>query len=485
MSDKKLSSGNIIINLIWKFMERISVQAINLIIQILLARKLFPEDFAAVAIITVFINIATIFVQSGFGTALIQKAEIDELDSSSIFYFSISASFILYIILFFAAPYVADFYHQDILKNLLRAEAIILVFGAFNTVQQAILARNLEFKKNFKASLLGCIASGITGVVLAYAGAGIWALAISTIVNNFVLTVVLWFSVRWRPKLIFSLKRVKTLFSFSWKLVCSSLVSVIYTNVRTLIIGKAFKSDTLGYYNRGDMLGSSLMNGLTGAINAVMLPVLSTKQDKIDEMKKMLRRTMSLNCFVIFPVMFGLVAVSKPLILILFTDKWLNAVPFMQLVCIAYAFYPMHSANLQAINALGRSDVALKLEVIKRVIGLCLIGLSFPFGVYAIVGSEILFSLVATIVNGFPNKYLINYSIKEQWTDIIPYLILAIVMSILVYSLSLILNIPNILLLIIQIIIGIMIYIIGCHILKLDAYTYMLNKIKSVLSSRK
>jgi len=485
MSEKKLSSGNIIINLVWKFMERISVQAINLIIQILLARKLFPEDFAAVAIITVFINIANIFVQSGFGTALIQKAEIDDLDSSSIFFFSISASVILYIILFFAAPYVADFYNQQILKNLLRAEAVILVFGAFNTVQQAILARNLEFKKNFKASLLGCIASGITGVGLAYLGAGIWALAISTIVNNFVLTVVLWFSVRWRPKLMFCMKRVKVLFSFSWKLVCSSLVSVIYTNIRTLIIGKAFENKTLGYYNRGDMLGSSLMNGLTGAISSVMLPVLSTKQNKIDELKNMLRRTMSLNCFVIFPVMFGLVAVAKPLIVVLFTDKWLGAVPFMQLVCIAYAFYPMHSANLQAINALGRSDVGLKLEIIKRVLGLCLIGLSFPFGVYAIVGSEILFSLLATIINGFPNKTLIGYSIKEQWKDIIPYLLLSVLMALMVYFISFILNIPNILLLIIQIILGVGIYILGCHIFKLEAYVYILNKIKPIITKRR
>lgn len=485
MSDKKLSSGNVIVNLIWKFMERISVQAINLIIQILLARKLFPEDFAAVAIITVFINVANIFVQSGFGTALIQKAEIDEVDTSSIFFFSITASFVLYVVLFFISPYVAQFYNLYILKYLLRAEGIILVFAAFNTVQQAIMARNLEFKKNFRASLTGCIAAGITGVSLAYAGAGIWALALSAIVNNFMLTVVLWFSVKWRPKLVFSMKRVKALYSFSWKLVCSSLVSVVYTNVRTLIIGKAFKADVLGYYNRGDMLGSSLMNGLTGAISAVMLPVLSTKQDKVEELKKMLRRTMSLNCFVIFPVMFGLVAVAKPLILLLFTDKWLGAVPFMRLVCIAYAFYPMHSANLQAINALGRSDVGLKLEIIKRVLGLCLIGLSFPFGVYAIVGSEILFSLLATVINGFPNKTLINYSIKEQWRDIFPYLLASIVMSILVYGLSVILSVSNILLLFIQIIFGIIFYIIFCHIFKLDAYVYMLGKIKGLVLKRK
>ena len=482
---QKISSGNVVINLIWKFMERISVQAINLIIQILLARKLFPEDFAAVAIITVFINIATIFVQSGFGTALIQKAEIDEIDSSSIFYFSITASIVLYVVLYFISPLVSAYYNIEILKYLLRAEGIILVFGAFNTVQQAIMARNLEFRKNFRASLLGCISAGISGVALAYAGAGIWALAISTIVNNFVLTVVLWFSVKWRPKLVFSAKRVKTLFSFSWKLVCSSLVSTFYTNIRTLIIGKAFNQKTLGYYNRGDMLASSLMNGLTGAISSVMLPVLSTKQDRVNELKKMLRRTMSINCFVIFPVMFGLVAVAKPLIVILFTEKWLPSVPFMRLVCIAYAFYPMHSANLQAINAIGRSDVSLKLEVIKRVMGLCLIGLSFPFGVYAIVGSEIVFSLLATVVNGFPNKKLINYSIKEQWRDIFPYLLVSLVMCILVYGISLVLTVNNIILLLIQILLGVCIYVLGCHLLKLEAYAYMVGKIKGFIRKRK
>lgn len=233
------------------------------------------------------------------------------------------------------------------------------------------------------------------------------------------------------------------------------------------------------------MLGSSLMNGLTGAISSVMLPVLSTKQDRVNELKKMLRRTMSINCFVIFPVMFGLVAVAKPLIVILFTEKWLPAVPFMRLVCIAYAFYPMHSANLQAINAIGRSDVSLKLEVIKRVMGLCLIGLSFPFGVYAIVGSEIVFSLLATIVNGFPNKKLINYSIKEQWRDIFPYLLVSILMCIIVYGISRILNVNNIILLLIQILAGVCIYVLGCHVLKLEAYVYMVGKIKGFINKRK
>ena len=403
-----MNSKKVIINFIWKFMERTGVQIANLIIQMVLARLLVPEDFAAVAIVTVFISIANIFVQSGLGTALIQSKDVTEEDYSTVFYTSLSISVLMVTIIFIMAPFIANFYDMPILVKLIRCQSLIILTGSFNTVQQAVLSREMKFKKNFFACIIGCVLSGLVSIICAFKGLGIWSIIILNVLNNLIYSIVLWMLVDWRPKLIFSIKSMKKMFSFGWKLLAANLVSTVYDNLRTLIIGKVYPATQLAYYNRADVVSSSLMNGITGSISAVMLPVLSQSQDCIEDIKKMLKKTFQINCFVCVPMMFGLAAVAEDLIVVLFSETWKPAGIFLSIICLGYAFYPMHSANLQAIYAVGRSDIVLKLEIIKRVTGFALIIVSIPFGIYAMTFSIVLMSLLATIINAAPNNKLLN-----------------------------------------------------------------------------
>ena len=259
-------------------MERTGVQIANLIIQMVLARLLVPEDFAAVAIVTVFISIANIFVQSGLGTALIQSKDVTEEDYSTVFYTSLSISVLMVTIIFIMAPFIANFYDMPILVKLIRCQSLIILTGSFNTVQQAVLSREMKFKKNFFACIIGCVLSGLVSIICAFKGLGIWSIIILNVLNNLIYSIVLWMLVDWRPKLIFSIKSMKKMFSFGWKLLAANLVSTVYDNLRTLIIGKVYPATQLAYYNRADVVSSSLMNGITGSISAVMLPVLSQSQ---------------------------------------------------------------------------------------------------------------------------------------------------------------------------------------------------------------
>lgn len=469
---------NIFTNLIWKFSEKIGIQLVNIIIQIALTRVLIPEDYAAVAIIMVFVQLANLIVQSGFGSALVQKEKVDSKDYSSVFYLCLAVSLILYGILYFSSPFIAGFYKMPVLIDVLRVQAIILFPCAINTVQVAYLSREMKFSKNFVASIIACICSGIVGIVCAYTGFGLWAIVLCNVTNQVVLTVALFILVKWRPTREFSLTRIKEMFTFGWKLLISSVLGMFYGNLQTLIIGRVFTPKMLGYYNRGELMGTTVMSSVNSAISSVMLPVLSRYQANVDEFKKLYRRILTLDCFFSFPIMFGLASVSEPLIIILFTEKWLPAVPFMIMICISRAFDPIHVTNLEAILAIGRSDITLKLEIIKKAIGIALMIMSYRYGLYVFVATNIILSLVATIINAYPNMKSFNYTIKQQLSDICPYLVLSVLMFTITYSITFT-SLNSILMIIVQIIVGILIYVAGCIIFRLEAFFYILNLIKT------
>ena len=469
---------NVIANLIWKFSEKIGIQLVNVVIQIVLTRVLMPEDYATVAIIMVFVQLANLIVQSGFGSALVQKEVVDSKDYSSVFYLCMAVSAVAYALLFFSAPSIAIFYNMNILAKVLRIQAIILFPCAINTVQIAYLSREMQFAKNFKASIIACIISGVAGIVCAYCGLGIWAIVVCNVLNQIILTIALWIMVKWRPTREFSIKRVCTMFAFGWKLLISSILSMFYGNIQTLVIGKAFKPTALGYYNRGELMGTTVMSSVNSAISSVMLPVLSRHQNNIEEFKKIYRRILVLDCFFSFPIMFGLASVAKPLIILLFTEKWLPAVPFMIMICIARAFDPIHVTNLEAILAIGRSDLTLRLEIIKKIIGVLLMILTFKFGIYFFTASNIILSLVATLINAYPNLKSFNYSIKQQLHDICPYLLLSLIMFAVTFSISMC-QLNAFIMIIIQIATGVTIYVLGCRIFKLEAFYYVLSQIKN------
>ncbi len=478
------TKSNILSSLFWKLMERGGTQGIQFIVQIILARLLAPEQFGTIAIVMVFIQLAQVFVQSGFNTALIQKKDADEEDFSSIFYLSIAIAGFLYILMYISAPYIANFYNDDILIPVLRVLSLTLFAGAFNSIQNAFVSRNLLFKKLFKSSLGAILISGVLGIIAAYQGLGIWALVIQQLVNQISITIIMWFTVKWRPKLVFSFSKVGELFSFGWKLLASSLLNVLYMELRTLIIGKMYTPSMLGYYNRGQQFPKVIVSNIDGSIQSVMLPTLSARQDDRKRVKEMMRRAIVSSSFFIFPMMVGMAVVAEPLVKIVLTEKWLPAVPFLQIACFNFALWPIHTANLQAINAMGRSDVFLKLEIIKKIMGLIILGVSLPFGVYAIAFGGIFSGLIGTFINAYPNKELLNYSYKEQWLDIMPSLLISLIMGVIVYLFNF-LNVPAWQILILQIVSGGIIYIGLAKIFKIESFTYLVGTMKQLMNEKR
>jgi teichuronic acid exporter len=480
---EEIRKAQVLASLFWKLMERGGTQGASLIVSIVLARLLLPEDYGIIALVVIFTSIAGVFVQSGLNTALIQKKDTDEADFSSVFYLSLFIAFLIYIILFFAAPYIATFYEEPQITSVFRVLSITLFFGAFNSIQNAVVARNLQFKKLFFSSTGAILISGTVGIYMAYTGFGVWALVGQQISNQLFVTMILWFTVRWRPKLLFSLGRVKRLFSFGWKLLMSALIDTVYRDLRSLIIGKMYNPAMLGFFNRGQQFPSIIVSNINGSIQSVMLPVLASQQDNRPRVKNMMRRAIVTSSFMIFPTMVGLAVIAEPLVKLLLTDKWLPSVPFLQIFCIVYAFMPIHTANLQAINALGRSDIFLKLEIIKKTMGLFILAITVFYGVYAIALGQVLSGIISSFINAYPNKKLLNYSYNEQWNDIYPSLLLSLAMGIVVYSLKW-LGMSVLITLIIQVCVGVIVYVVMAWIFKLECFSYLLNTLKDLFAQR-
>ncbi len=465
-------------------MERGGTQGIQFIVQIVLARLLLPEDFGLIAIVTIFILLANVFVQSGFNTALIQKKDADDEDFSSVFYLSLFVAGLLYVVLFLTSPFISVFYRSPQLILILRVLSVTLFFGAFNSIQNAYVARNMMFKKLFFSSLGAIIISGTVGIATAYLGWGVWALVAQQLTNQLAVTLILWFTVKWRPKLLFSIEKVKVLFSFGWKLLASSLINTLYMEIRSLIIGKIYIPAMLGFYDRGQQIPKVIVSNIDGAIQSVMLPALASQQDDKKRVKAMMRRAIMTSSFIMFPMMVGLAVVAEPVVKIILTDKWLPAVPFLQIFCASYSLWPIHTANLQAINALGRSDIFLKLEIIKKVIGIIILGVSIPFGIYAIAWGVLISGVISTFINAYPNLKLLNYSYIEQWKDIMPSLGISLVMGAVVYTLNF-LNIAVWQILMLQVFVGVVIYIGLAKVFKVESFGYLVKTTREIIEGRK
>lgn len=462
---------------IWRFMERIGAQGVSFIVSLILARLLTPEDYGQVALITVFITILNTFATSGIGTALIQKKNADNIDYSTVFYFNILFSFLLYGILFLSAPLIGNFYRDVTLIPIIRVLGITIVVSAVNNVQQSYVSKTMQFRRFFYSTLIGTVFSGIVGVFFAYNGFGTWAIVIQQLVNQIVNTVILWVTVKWRPTKSFSLLRLKTLYSFGWKLLFSGLIDTVYNNIYSLVIGKFYDANTLGLYNKGVQFPNLIVNNINGPIQSVLLPAMSYEQNNKQRIKEMVRRSIKTSTYLIFPLMIGMAAVARPLVILLLTEKWIACVPFLQISCITLAVYPIHTANLQAINALGRSDIFLKLEIIKKIVGLTLLVVGIPFGVYAMVWLKAFSSLISTFINAFPNKKLLNYSYWEQIKDLMPSIGISICMGICVLAVE-ILRANVIITLLIQVIVGIIVYLGLSKVFKLECFVYIINAIK-------
>ncbi|WP_051197784.1 lipopolysaccharide biosynthesis protein [Butyrivibrio sp. MB2005] len=473
MEKQKDIRNKTISNLIWRYAERCGAQGISFIVTIVLARLLSPDEYGVIALVTIFLSISQVFVDGGLGNALIQKKDADDLDFSTIFICNVISCCVVYLGIYFLAPVIAGYYENDSLTAIIRVLGVTVLISGVKNVQQAYVSKKLIFKKFFFSTLLGTVSAGVVGIILAYAGFGVWALVAQNIVNALIDTIVLWITVKWRPKFIFSFERLKGLFSYGWKLLASNLLNTVYNDIRQLIIGKVYTEADLAYFNRGQTFPSFIANNINASINSVLLPVMSQAQDDEQRIKRMTRYSIMTSSFIMWPMMIGLMATGKTLFVLLLTEKWLPSLPYLYIYCFVTGMQPIQTANLNAIKAKGRSDIFLKLEIIKKVTGLLLVLATMNISVLAIGLGGIFYTIFASVVNSFPNKKLLNYSYFEQIRDILPSFLLAVVMGAVVYLLPLPGTLPVIVVLIIQIVVGAIVYVSGAMFFKLEAASFV------------
>lgn len=471
--------------LVWKLLERFGVQGTQFILQIILARILDAAHYGVLSLMVIFTTLANVFIQTGFNTALIRTKDVTEEDYSSVFWVSLTIAGILYGVIYLFAPLIAFLYKTPELVTPLRVLALMLLPGAFNSVQLAKVSREMNFKKVFVSNVAGILVAGIAGIVLAKLGTGLWALVAQTMLNVCVACVVMFFTVRWRPKLVCRLSRVKVLFSFGWKILVSSLIDTLYQDLRSLVIGVKYDSSTLGYYNRGKNFPQFIITAVSGTVQSVMLPAMAEQQDDSQKIKLLTRNSITLSSYILFPLMAGLAGVATPMVRILLTEKWLPCVPYLQIYCFSLAFNPVHMCNLQAINAMGRSDIFLKLEILKKSIGVTSLLIAvFCFDTpIAIALTGVFTTFTSCFINAYPNKKLIGYSYAEQVRDMVPSFLLSLGMLVVVLIVQL-LDLPDIVTLLLQVTTGVVFYLGASALLRLPPYRMLIQSVTSKLHKK-
>lgn len=463
--------------LLWSFSELLMNQGFSVVIQIILARLLLPEDFGLIGMITIFISISTSIIDSGLSNALIREEKIGDRECSTVFYFNLAISVLVYLILFFCAPYIGRFFNEGRLINILRILAISIIIDAFGIIQRILLTRKIDFKTQTKISILSSVISGVIGIIAAAMGLGVWSLIIRTLFMSLIQSTLLFVYNRWMPQLVFDICAFKRLFNFGWKMLISSLMDTVYSNLYYIIIGKFFSVLDLGYYTNACKLKDAASKSITGAVQKVSYPVLSKLNNDEVRLKRGYKNILKCTAFIIFPVMIGLAAVGKSLITAVLGGKWVPSIFYFQILCLEAMLYPLHVINLNILQVKGRADLFLKLEMVKKVCGVLLIiaALCSKTGIYGILFAAVVDSYIAYYINAFYSKSLINYSFKEQLRDLMPILGMSLVMGISVYLFEWMISLPNVLMLISQIILGILIYIIEGIIIKSNELNIFIN----------
>lgn len=462
----------------WSFIDSISNQGITFIVGLILANLLSPSEYGLIAIITIFISLFNSLVDSGFSNALIRKNDAKDIDYNTIFIFNLIVSIILFVCLYFASPYISQYFEQPELVSLMRVMGIIVIINALSLIQRTRLVKKIDFKTQTKVSVISSISSGCVGITLAYMGYGVWSLVFQQISRQMLNTMLLWKFNKWIPKLQFSLDSFKDMFSFGWKLLVSGLLNTLWQDIYKFIIGKFYMPDTLGQYERASQFNKIFSSNLTTIIQRVSYPVLSSVNNDNIRLKRAYQKVIKTTMFISFSCMLGLAAIAKPMILVLIGEKWLQSVEFLQIICFSGMMYPLHAINLNMLQVQGRSDLFLKLEIIKKLIAV----LPLSLGIFI----DIYWMLIGSVFTGFFAYYLntrysgkeIGYSASEQIKDISPSFAIALTMAIIVYAISYI-NLAPIYLLVIQIPVGIMIVILLSKLFKNPEYT----EIKSIALS--
>lgn len=467
-------------NLIWRFMERCGAQLVSVVVSFVLARMLDPSVYGLVAKVTIITSIMLVFVDSGMANSLIQKKDPDDLDFSSVFFFNVAFCLVLYVGLFFAAPLIAEYNGQPELTAIVRVLGLTVVVAGVKNVQQAYVSKTMQFKRFFFATLGGTAVSAAVGIAMAYKGFGVWALVAQQLSNVTINTCVLWLTVGWRPKAMFSLKRLRALLGYGWKLLASGLLDTVYNKLREIFIAVFYTDTDLAFYNRGNALPNLIVENINSSIDSVLLPVLSAEQDHAEQVREMTRRAIKVSSYIIMPLMMGLAVCAEPFVRFFLTEKWLPCVPYLRIFCFTYSFYPLHTANLNAIKAMGRSDLFLILEIVKKAVGITALLLTMRLGVYPMALSLLATSVLSQIINAWPNSRLLNYSYLRQLADLLPTILLAAAMGACVYPVSL-LGLSDIVTLVIQVPLGVLVYVLGSKLLRIDSFEYLMSIVKKLV----
>lgn len=463
---------------IWSSIERFSVQAIQFVVMIFMARVLTPAEYGIVGMVTIFIAVSQSIIDSGFSQALIRKQNCTQLDNSTVFYFNIVVGVILYFTLFFCAHPIARFYDEPILIPVTRVVALSLPINSLAVVQRANLTININFKTQAKASLAGAIATGAVGLSMAYTGWGVWAIVWSQVAGTFVNVVILWVVAKWRPTREFSWVSFKEMFSFGSKLLASGLIDTLYKNIYLIVIGKIFKASDLGFYTRAKQFSNFASSNITGILQRVTYPVLCTIQDNDDHLREVYRKVLRVSAFIIFPLMTGMAGVAQPMIISILTDKWEYSATLLIPLCLQGMWYPIHAINLNLLQVKGRSDLFLKLEIWKKCIGVCILCGTIPLGLYWMCWGSFVSSIIALVLNTYYTGKLLNLGFLIQMKDLFPTLCMSLIMGFVVWALVSFIHMPSGGALAAGIGLGLTIYLLGSKLFHFKEYSELLSILK-------
>lgn len=462
----------------WSAVERFSVAGISFLFGLVLARLLSPSDYGVIAMLNIFMAISQTFIDSGFSSALIRKPDRTETDNATAFYFNIVVGVVCYLVLFGAAPLIARFYDEPILVPVTRVIGLNLLLNSLCVVQQALLTVRIDFKTQAKISLTATILSGVIGIVLAYKGYGVWALVVQSVSAALFRMVLLWLLAQWRPQARFSKSSFRVLFSYGSKLLASGLLDTVYNNLYTIVIGKKFTSASLGVYARADHLAQFPAVNITGILQRVTFPVLSTIQTEDERLRVNYRKFLRLSAYVVFPLMMGLAAVADPLIRWILTDKWEAAIPLLQILCFALMWYPIHAINLNLLQVKGRSDLFLKLEVWKKIIGVATLCVTIPLGLTAMCVGRVFTSLISLVINTYYTGKLIQVGYWRQMKDLLPTLVNSVVMLLICWLVQLPVAGSHVLRLLLAVLAGCVYYVVSGYVFRSEELKELVGLIK-------
>lgn len=468
----------------WSAVEKFSLQGVQFVISIILARLLTPTDFGIIGMLSVFLSISVTFIDCGFSSALIRQKDVSKSDYGTAFLVNLSISILAFLILFATAPLIANFYNMPELKSVTRVVSVTLIINALFTVHKVKLTRNIDFKKQSYASLFSAIISGILGITFAYNGFGVWSLVYQSICNSVLTLICMCILLKWFPIPILNINSFKNLFDFGSKIFISSLIHTIYSNLYNIVIGKQFSASALGFYTRANHFVSLPITNITGILSRVTYPILAQLQNETERLKSIYLKYLSITCLAVFPLMTGLMALAKPLVFILIGNKWESCVILLQILCFGMMLDPICTINLNLLYVKGRSDLVLKLEIIKKTIAITILIISLPFGLIGLCIGRAIYGVIATFLNMRYTRNFINLSIWQQTKMLLPMYILSLFMGGICFLINLT-NLNDICKLILGTIIGMTIYISLAYIFKIEAFFNLLKIVKKYLKKQK